>query len=121
MPDDPSGGPAITRAEVAHLAKLARLKNLRRLTLGTPAVTDKGVAQLAGLKSLEVLDLRAVQLTPAGAKALRALPRLKVVYVPAMPDEEDAEAPLKQFRRALPGVDVRPMYTQSEDGADAPG
>jgi RNA polymerase sigma factor (sigma-70 family) len=108
------------RVTDAGLARLKALKNLRRLTLGAPAVTDKGVAQLAGLKNLEVLDLRAVQLTPAGAKALRALPRLKVVYVPALPDEDDAEAPLKQFRRALPAVDVRPMYTQSEEGADAP-
>jgi hypothetical protein len=111
------------RVTDAGLARLKALKRLRRLTLGAPAVTDKGVAQLAALKDLEVLDLRGVRLTPAGAKALRALPRLKVVYVPAMPDDNDpADLPdsdLKQFRRALPGVDVRPMAQESQDGANA--
>jgi hypothetical protein len=56
-------------------------------------------------------------MTPAGAKALRALPRLKVLYVPAPPEDEGAEAELKQFRRALPGVEVRPMYKEMEEGA----
>jgi RNA polymerase sigma factor (sigma-70 family) len=103
----------------AGMPRLNALKHLRRLTLFTPAVTDKGVARLAALKSLEVLDLRGVRLTPAGAKALRALPRLKVVYVPAPPEENDpaadADSGLKQFRRALPGVDVRPLATESEE------
>ncbi len=104
----------------AGMPRLKVLKHLRRLTLGAPAVTDKGVAQLAALKGLEVLDLRGVRLTPGGAKALRALPRLKVVYVPALAQEDDAEGDLKQFRRALPGVDVRPMAPESPDGAGAP-
>jgi hypothetical protein len=67
-----------------------------------------------------VLDLRAVRLTPAGAKVLRTLPRLKVLYVPATPEDDDPDAALKQFRRALPSVEVRPRFTELEEGAGTP-
>jgi hypothetical protein len=76
----------------AGLKELARLKNLRGLSLfalgcarsmrnglTTSAVTDAGLKELARLKSLQWLDLNDAQVTAAGVAALqKELPACKI-------------------------------------------
>ena len=70
------GSPHITDAGLAHLASL---RQLRFLILRDAQVTDAGLARLAELENLESLYLERTQVTDAGVEQLkRALPQLHV-------------------------------------------
>ena len=59
------------------MARVAKLRQLRVLTVRDGLVTDAGLAQIAGLTQLEELDLRGTQITDAGLVHLKQLPRLR--------------------------------------------
>jgi hypothetical protein len=58
---------------------LKQLPDLRRLTLASTRVTDKGLAYLKDLKNLEELILSQTRITDAGLKHLEALSKLTEV------------------------------------------
>jgi hypothetical protein len=70
-------GAGVTDAGLVHLK---RLKKLRRLNLSQTAVTDAGVASLTELPGLQTIDLRGTRVTAAGARQLRlALPTAEIL------------------------------------------
>ena len=91
------------RVTDAGLAHLAVLKNLRQLDLAESRVTDVGIDHLLGLSKLEQLDISGTEITDKGLAKLRRLPRLRVVtaYNTKIPWEA-----VEGDKAVLPGVDV---------------
>lgn len=63
------------------LAAIAKLPNIKILTLFNPNITDNGVAQLAQARKLLTLDLRGTHISDAGLKPLAQLPQLIVIDI----------------------------------------
>jgi hypothetical protein len=109
------------------VAKLARLKNLKRLNISGARVSAEGVRALqslplerlslwaahslddatadvlAGMPTLAHLDLSYTQLGDAGLRRLARLPNLKYLYVTETPITPEA---VEAFRNAHPGTFV---------------
>ncbi len=61
------------------LKELNELKNLQKLRIGGPWITDDGVKELRTLKSLQMLEIRSPKVSDAALKDLQeALPKLKL-------------------------------------------
>jgi Leucine-rich repeat (LRR) protein len=66
------GCPNLTDLHANHLAKL---KQVKRLSLAGSGISDAGIKHLEGLTNLEALDLRQTKVTAAGVERLqKALP-----------------------------------------------
>jgi hypothetical protein len=78
-------------------------------------VSDLGLAKLAKLKKLKRLDVSGAQLTPAGIKVLQGLPQLERLSVWNCPALEDSAA---ETLAAIPSlVDLDVSYTSVGDQA----
>ena len=67
----------------AGLATLARLPNIRKLTIDSANISDAGVAKLKALRNIEILELRRMPIKGHGLKALagwKKLRRLDLAY-----------------------------------------
>jgi RNA polymerase sigma factor (sigma-70 family) len=67
----------ITQATDAGVKELARLKELRTLTLIGPDVTDASVKELVALRKLKKLQFHSPRITGESLKALATLPQLE--------------------------------------------
>ena len=88
-------GKAADDALLEHLSNWG--SGVRRLHLGSTAVSDDGVARLAALDSLESLDLSGTAVTGQCLHELRALPTLKVLILVGCPLEADSIDALAEF------------------------
>jgi hypothetical protein len=68
------GSPAVTDQGMAHLAKFTHLK---KLDVTAARVSNAGVSHLAELRSLEELSLRTPEVTISGVNQLKGLDRLR--------------------------------------------
>jgi Leucine-rich repeat (LRR) protein len=60
---------------------LAKLKQVKRLSLAGSGLGDAGIQHLEGLTNLEALDLRKTKVTAAGIERLqKALPKCKIEW-----------------------------------------
>ncbi len=73
-----TGGQPVTDI---HLAKLATLSNLTRLSLENTQITDEGLSNLKSLSKLQYLNLRGNKITRAGLIQLENLKALKSLNV----------------------------------------
>lgn len=73
-----TGGQPVTDI---HLAKLATLSNLTRLSLENTQITDEGLSNLKSLSKLQYLNLRGNKITRAGLIQLGDLKALKSLNV----------------------------------------
>jgi Leucine-rich repeat (LRR) protein len=78
-------------------------------------VSDLGLAKLANLKNLKRLDVSGAQLTPGGIKVLQGLPRLERLSVWNCPALDDSAAELLAAIPSLVNLDV--SYTSMSDRA----
>jgi hypothetical protein len=63
----------------ALLKELKELKNLQKLRIGGPWITDDGVKELREIKTLQMLEIRSPKVSDAALKDLQtALPKLKL-------------------------------------------
>lgn len=70
-------------ADVARIASLPGLSEVRTMNLGRTRITDAGMVHLACLKNLKVLNLHGTQVTDQGINELqKALPELKIRNLP---------------------------------------
>ena len=76
------GGPAVTDA---HVAGLAKLTNLTILALEGSQITDAGIATLKQLSGLRWLALTNTKVTGAGLAQFSALPQLRVLELTGAP------------------------------------
>jgi hypothetical protein len=61
------------------LKELKELKNLQKLRIGGPWITDDGVKDLREIKTLQMLEIRSPKVSDAALKDLQeALPKLKL-------------------------------------------
>jgi hypothetical protein len=61
------------------LKELKEIKNLQKLRIGGPWITDDGVKQLREIKTLQMLEIRSPKVSDAALKELQeALPKLKL-------------------------------------------
>jgi hypothetical protein len=61
------------------LKELKEIKNLQRLRIGGPWITDDGVKELHEIKTLQMLEIRSPKVSDAALKDLQtALPRLRL-------------------------------------------
>ncbi|MFO0967592.1 MAG: hypothetical protein U0793_18690 [Gemmataceae bacterium] len=61
------------------LKELKEFKNLEKLRIGGPWITDAGLQNLKEIKTLKVLEIRSPRVTDAALKELgAALPKLKI-------------------------------------------
>jgi hypothetical protein len=66
-------------ADVARIASLPGLSEIRSMNLGRTRITDAGMVHLACLKNLKVLNLHGTQVTDQGKNELqKALPELEI-------------------------------------------
>jgi hypothetical protein len=72
--------------KVGLLKELKELKNLQKLRIGGPWITDEGVKELREIKTLQMLEIRNPKVSDTALKELQdALPKLKLRR--ALPDE----------------------------------
>jgi hypothetical protein len=61
------------------LRELKELKNLQKLRIGGPWITDDAVKELRGIKTLQMLEIRSPKVSDAALKELQdALPKLRL-------------------------------------------
>jgi hypothetical protein len=61
------------------LKELKELKNLQKLRIGGPWITDDGIKELHAIKTLQMLEIRSPKVSDAALKELQsALPKLKL-------------------------------------------
>jgi hypothetical protein len=120
----------------AGVAALARLPRITDLQLGGTQITDDGLAalfrhpeigslgisytnvgdgglrHLHALTKLSVLDLRQTRITAAGLAHLKALGNLRMLYIDAEADQDDATQPLRQ---ALPHCIISVDYHREDN------
>jgi hypothetical protein len=80
-PDKPVVGVIMWGAgyDGALLKELKELKNLQKLRIGGPWITDDGVKELREIKTLQMLEIRSPKVSDAALKGLQeALPKLKL-------------------------------------------
>jgi WD40 repeat protein len=82
---------------------LARLEQLRSLSLDFSDVTDADLKEIAGLEQLEVLGLTQTQITDAGLRELARLRRLRTLNL-AMTNVTDAGVKALAGAQALEGL-----------------
>jgi len=96
----------------ASIARLANLKKLRRLKLSFFPIDDEGLASLAGLKALASLNLWKTNVSGEGFRHLKELPQLEFVVFgigdEVRPRLEGLVALPHLTRLCLAGDDLRP-------------
>jgi hypothetical protein len=81
QPDKPVVGVIMWGAgyKVELLKELKEIKNLQKLRIGGPWITDDGVKELREIKTLQMLEIRSPKVSDAALKDLQeALPKLKL-------------------------------------------
>jgi hypothetical protein len=92
-PDKPVIGVIMWGAGFKHelLKELKEIKNLQKLRIGGPWITDDGVKELKELKNLQLLEIRSPKVSDDALKDLQTtLPKLK--FRRAAPGEKPFEA-----------------------------
>jgi HEAT repeat protein len=92
----PNQKPGATDADLAHLA---RLHNLRLLTLSHSSVGDAGLPQLANLKNLARLDLESTSVSSAGLMHLTKLDALRSLSLKNCAVDDEGLRHLKKLSR----------------------
>ncbi|HWB10330.1 MAG TPA: HEAT repeat domain-containing protein [Pirellulales bacterium] len=95
-PPVPNRQPVGADADLAHVA---RLHNLRLLTLSRTSVGDNGLVRLADLKSLERLDLESTGVTSAGLLHLEKLETLRSLNLNNCAVEDEGLLHVKKLTR----------------------
>jgi beta-lactamase regulating signal transducer with metallopeptidase domain len=73
----------------ADLAIISQLTSLRRLTVGGPRHTDRGIAHLTNLRGLQALWIYEANVTPAGLAQLSKLPALTLLGLASLKFNDD--------------------------------
>lgn len=64
-----------------HMANLAQLTNLTKLSMEHTPVSDQGIEQLKSCSQLQYLNVVGTHITAKGILALKSLPKLRFLYV----------------------------------------
>jgi hypothetical protein len=80
-------GPGVTNRS---LALIARLPNLKCLTIGRASITDDGFKALGRLETLKQLSVGICQISGRGLQHLTELPALNAIHLNDLPVQDDA-------------------------------